>query len=103
MDRFSDFIINDCGSYYTIENAKARDFENYHTHLNKKNKVKNGKRSTCDLLIYLVCQKRVPDSPYLRESAKRISRDEKYIQKIEHKEMKDANKQKFFKVNNGIF
>lgn len=104
MDKPSDFIIMDSGRYYTIENVRARDFDNNHTHINKKfavNKKEKRERSVCEMLIHFICTKRVPTSPYLRESAKRISRDEKYIQKIINKEMKDGSRQRFFKVNNG--
>lgn len=100
MDKYGDFIIIDNGSYYTIENAKAKDFKNYHTHINKKGK--GGKRETCEMLIKLICKKRVPKSSYLRTSAKRISRDEKYIEKIEIKECKDRNKIFYFNPNKGV-
>lgn len=43
-------------------------------------------------------RKQVPKSKYLRESAKRITIDEKYIQKIEIKEEKDRNKLNY--INN---
>lgn len=105
MDDYSDFIITDNGSYYTIENIKANDFNNYHTHIKKKHKVKNKKKhkmNTCELLIHLVCKKIVPNSPYLRCSAKRISRDEKYISKIEWKECKDSDRIYYFKPNKGV-
>ena len=49
----------------------------------------------------MICRKQVPDSSYLRESAKRISRNEKYIDKINHKIEKDSQKPKYYKVNNG--
>ena len=105
MDKPCDFQIMDCGRYFTIENVKAKDFDNYHTHINKKTKDgkkrKKGYTPIQELLIQLICEKRVPTSHYLRISAKRISRDEKYIQKIDDKIRKDASKQKFFKVNNG--
>lgn len=100
MDRPSDFTIMDCGDYFTIVNIKANDFDNFHTHIRKKGK---GKTDTCDMLIKLICNKNIPRSKYLRTSAKRISRDEKYIQNICVKEEKDLHKQKFHKVNNGRF
>lgn len=84
MDKPSHFKIIDNGSYHTVINMKANDFKNYHTHLDRK--------STCELLIKLVCKKRVPKSPYLRTSAKRISRDKKYIRNIEIKEEKDKDR-----------
>lgn len=105
MDKHTHFKICDCGNYYTIENTKAHDFDNYHTHITKKqgNNISEKKqKSTCKLLIKLICKKTVPNSAYLRESAKRLSRDKRYIRNIEIKEEKDRNKQKFYRVNKGI-
>lgn len=102
VDKHDDFVISESSYRFTIENIKANDFDNFHTHIRKR-KSKKKKTQTCDMLINLVCSMRVPKSDYLRVSAKRISRNKKYIEMIEHKEMKDKNKQKFFKVNNGIF
>lgn len=105
MDKHSDFIIMDSGRYFTVENVKARDFDNYHTHINKKlavsKKEKKGK-SVCDMLIDFIVKKRVPNSPYLRESALRIARDEKYCQKVQNKIDKDRDRQRFFNQNMGI-
>lgn len=103
MDKPFHFKIVDNGSYFTIENARARDFQNYHTHIVKKRKIKNmkkGQRDTCGMLINLVCRKIVPHSSYLRVSAMRISRDEKYIQEVERKIRKDRSKQRFHKQGN---
>ena len=46
--------------------------------------------------------KRVPKSKYLRESARRVTVDKKYIEKIEIKEEKDRNKQHYINVNKGV-
>ena len=46
--------------------------------------------------------KRVPKSKYLRESARRVTIDKKYIEKIEIKEEKDRNKQHYINVNKGV-
>ena len=99
MDKPSHFKIIDNGKYFTIVNEKARDFKNHHTHINKKGK---GNRDTCEMLIRLVCKKRVPKSPYLRESAKRIRRDRKYIEKIEIKEEKDKDRIYYFNPQKGV-
>ena len=80
-------IIN-CGNYFTVINLKG-EHEN-HAHVKKK--------STAELLVKLIKRKQVPKSKYLRESAKRITIDEKYIQKIEIKEEKDRNKLNY--INN---
>ena len=64
-----------------------------HTHLKKKD--------TCHLLIKLVCRKKYR-SPYLRTSAKRISRNKKYIREIEIKEEKDKQRQYYFNPQKGV-
>ena len=94
MDKPEHFHIKDNGSYCTIVNVKANDFKNYHTHINR--------RGTCEMLVRLVCSRRVPDSPYLRESAKRISRNKKYIREIEIKESKDRNKIYYHNPQKGV-
>lgn len=93
MDKPGDFVIKKHHNHYVLINTKGKR-EN-HTHLNA---VK-----TCEMLVGLVCRKTVPTSDYLKESARRISRDEKYCKKIKNKIEKDKNKQGFYKVNNGIW
>ena len=44
----------------------------------------------------------MPRSPYLRTSAKRISRNEKYIREIEIKEEKDKQRQNYFNPQKGV-
>ena len=65
-----------------------------HTHLDN--------YETCEAIINWVCNHKVPYNDYLRESAKRVSRDEKYIMLIEIKEEKDRNKVKYCNVNRGV-
>lgn len=101
MDKHNDFQIKDCGGYYTITNIKAKDFDNYHAHINKKSGKRRNYPDTCKMLIKMVCKCKIPNSKFLRESAKRISRNPKYIEEIEIKEEKDSQKPKFHKVNNG--
>lgn len=92
MDKPSDFMIIECGNHYVLINKKGK-VEN-HTHLKKKD--------TCYLLIKLVCRKEVPRSSYLRTSAKRISRNKKYIKEIEIKEEKDKQRQYYFNPQKGV-
>lgn len=92
MDKPSDFMIMECGNHYVLINKKGK-VEN-HTHLKKKD--------TCYLLIKLVCRKQIPRSPYLRTSAKRISRNKKYIREIEIKEEKDKQKLQYFNLQKGV-
>lgn len=91
MDKHSDFKIIKCGNHCVLINTKGSYSQ--HTHIKR--------YGTCKLLIDLICNKRVPDSDYLRTSAKRLSRDEKYIRKIEHKERKDRDKQRYYNINKG--
>lgn len=67
-----------CGNYFTVININGKH-EN-HAHVKK--------YSTAHLLVKLINKKLAPKSPYLRESVKRITLDDKYIQKIEIKEEK---------------
>ena len=91
MDKPSDFIIKKHNNHFVVINTKGTRAN--HTHLNA---VK-----TCNMLVELVCRKTVPTSNYLKESARRISRDDKYKLEIAIKKEKDNQKQRFFKVNNG--
>lgn len=93
MDSRDDFKIRGYRGHFILYNCKAD--KEHHTHIYSK--------KTCERLIDWICRKIVPDSGYLRESAKRISRDEKYIEKICIKVEKDSQKPKFHKVNNGRF
>ncbi len=92
MDRKEHFkIIGEPGNYMVINTKGSYE---HHTHLKNYH--------TCELLIKLVCKKVVPNTPYMRSSAKRISRDKKYIQKIDNKIKKDSNKTKYININKGI-
>ena len=93
MDTHADFRIFQYKDHYIVSNIKGD--KSHHTHLKKYN--------TCQLIVRLVCTGTVPKSSYLRESAMRISRNEKYIQDIIVKKEKDKNKQKYYNVNNGRF
>ena len=93
MDKAHHFKIIDCGlDGYVVVNIKG-DYDN-HTHLDK--------YGTCKLLIKLVCKKIVPDSDYMRTSAKRISRNKKYIQDIDNKIRKDSNRTRYININKGV-
>lgn len=91
MDKMGDFRIFKYRDHHIICNTKGDD--SHHTHIKS--------IDTCKMLVKLVCKCQVPTSKYLRESAKRISRNEKYIQNIEVKQIKDSNKQKYYNVNIG--
>lgn len=84
--------IIDCGKYCVVAN-QAGEYKN-HTHIKR--------YDTALMLITLVRNKRVPKSEYLRESAKRITLDDKYIEAIEHKQIKDRQKSKYYNVNKGV-
>ena len=83
-------ILN-CGKYFTIVNKNGK----YKNHCHVK------KESTAHMLVRLMKKKRVPKSDYLRESIKRTTLDEKYIEKIDIKIEKDKQKQKYVNVNKG--
>lgn len=95
VDQPSDFEITHFPDGCMLRNTKMEFREKSgHTHIYK--------YDTCEMLINWICNHTVPDSPYLRESAKRVSRDEKYIMLIEIKEEKERNKIKYYNVNRGI-
>lgn len=73
MDSKSDFKIRKYRDHYVLFNRKSKS--GGHTHIHT--------RSTCHVLVRLVCKKIIPESDYLKESAMRISRDEKYIADIQ--------------------
>lgn len=72
MDCKDDFKIKKSRGQYVLYNHKSKD--KGHTHIKTK--------GTCYKLVSWVCRKVVPKSDYLKRSAIRISRDEKYIQKV---------------------
>lgn len=92
IDCKEDFKIVGYHGEYVLVNIKGENSN--HTHITNK--------GTCKLLIDLVVKQVVPNSNYLRTSAKRISRNPKYIQKINIKIEKDKNKQKYFNSNKGV-
>lgn len=82
-------IVKDKRGYVVIN---MRGEYEHHSHLKKE--------STCYLLIRLVKRRIVPDSKYLMEAARRISLDEKYIDRIERRQQREV--QRYFNVNNGV-
>lgn len=91
-DNPNDFkIFYDRGEYIVV-NIKGK-YEN-HAHLDSE--------GVCELLVKLVCKQIVPNKPYLRNSAKRITRSKRYIQKIDNKINKDKNRQKYVNINKGV-
>lgn len=58
-----------------------------HTHLKR--------MKTAEMLIRLMKKKVIPKSEYLRESVKRVTLDNKYIQDIEYKQAKDKDKKNY--------
>lgn len=90
VDDVDSLKILDCGNYITIVNVNGK--EENHAHVKR--------RSTAELLVRLVKNKRVPDSPYLRTSAKRLTLSTKYIRNINIKIEKDKNRQSYYNKNN---
>lgn len=58
------------------------------------------KLSTCYVIIRLISQRLIPRSPYLIEAAKRITTDDKYRQKLSHKQSK--TKPMYFNSSKGV-
>lgn len=83
-------IIQDSRGFVLI-NTEG-EYEN-HGHLKKK--------KTCNLLIYLMERKIVPDSKYLRKTVLRVSTDEDYKDKVRRKIEKDQNRRYYINVNKG--
>ena len=90
VDCLDSLKILDCGNYFTIVNVNGK--EENHCHVKR--------RSTAELLCRLVKSKRVPDSSYLRTSAKRLTLSTKYIKNINVKIEKDKNKRGYYNKNN---
>ena len=78
---------------HVITNTRGTFAEN-HAHIKR--------LSTCKMVIGLMKKKTVPDSPYLRKSVNRLSMDKKYIEKVNNKIKKDANKQSYFNPSKGV-
>lgn len=57
---------------------------------------------TCKKFLKLMDKGIVPDSPYLRGTALRVSLNEKYKSKVLHKIEKDKNKPHYINVNKGV-
>lgn len=89
MDKFN---IIDCGTYFTITNING-SYSN-HCHVDTKD--------TAEMLVRLMRKKRVPRSHYLRQSAMRVTLDNKYKIEIELKIMKDRDKIRYYNVNRGV-
>lgn len=84
--------IIDCGNYFTIINING-EYDN-HCHIKK--------YKTANMLVNLILNKRVPKSKYLRESAKRVTLDERYKQDIDIKIEKDRDRIYYFNPNKGV-
>lgn len=72
MDYIEDFNIKKSRGQYVLYNRKST--KGAHTHIKTKR--------TCHMLVDWVCNKIIPKSNYLKVSAMRISRDEKYIEMV---------------------
>lgn len=72
MDAIDDFKIKKSRGEYVLYNHKS--VNGGHSHI--------GTKGTCHKLVRWICDKVVPRSDYLKISAIRLSRDEKYIKKV---------------------
>lgn len=87
MDKISDFNIKRSRGHYILYNRVSKT--KGHTHIKTKR--------TCNKLTGWICDKTVPISDYLKVSAIRLSRDEKYVKKVKD-ELKQSNSRLFKKV-----
>lgn len=81
MDKFE--VIH-CGWYMTIANKKGKDRHHCHVY----------KEDTAHMLVRLMYKKRIPKSDYLRECVRRVSRDKKYIARIDEAIRKDEKRKR---------
>ena len=88
--------------YIVIED----DYRPGHIIINTKGKYKNHGHvkflGTCKKLLKMMDRNIVPNSSYLRGTVLRISLDEKYKAKVQHKIDKDKQKPKYININKGI-
>lgn len=89
----NEYLVIESKRGHTIMNMNGT-FSDNHGHVKK--------LGTAKLLIGLMEKEIVPDSSYLRETAKRISLNERYIEKVKHKIEKDKNNQQYFNPNKGV-
>ena len=76
------FRIIDCGEYMTIVNVDGS--RKHHGHVRK--------MGTAQMLVRLMKRKEVPNSPYLRETVKRVTLDQRYIERIDREIAKNMGK-----------
>lgn len=89
----NEYMVIRCKRGHVIMNTNGTFSEN-HGHVKK--------LSTCKMLIGLIEKGIVPDSPYLKETAQRISLNKKYIEKINLKIEKEKNKTHYININKGV-
>lgn len=89
----NEYLVIESKRGHTIINMNGT-FSDNHGHVKK--------LGTAKLLIGLIKKEIVPDSSYLRETAKRISLNSRYIEKINIKINNDKNKQQYFNPNKGL-
>lgn len=92
VKRIGEFVILKDRRGYVVVNT--RGLYEHHSH------VKTEK--TAELLINLVSNKVVPNSPYLIESARRVTLDESYRVSLETKQGRLQNKPKYVNINKGV-
>lgn len=92
VKRIGEFVILKDRKGYVVVNTRG-SYDN-HSH------VKTEK--TAELLVNLVRNKVVPNSPYLIESARRVTLDESYRVSLETKQGRLQNKPKYVNINKGV-
>lgn len=92
VKRIKEFVILKDRRGYVVVNTRG-SYDN-HSH------VKTEK--TAELLINLINNRVVPNSPYLIESARRVTLDESYRISLETKQNRLQNKPKYININKGV-
>lgn len=91
VKRIDEYIILETHYDFVVVNTEG-EYEN-HSHFYTK--------KTCEKFIRMIRRRTIPLSPYFRESALRVSLDEKYKDSIVQKIEKDRNKPKLVRVQKG--
>lgn len=92
IDRLDNYKIQKGSRDYIVSNLNGK-YE-HHGHFQK--------LSTCYVIIRLMNDKKVPNSNYLIEAAKRITTDPKYLEALIIKQDKNKQKQYYFNPNKGV-
>ena len=92
-DKLEHFVIYKCRGNFRIKNKIKERMRCKHTHTHLS--MSKYSYKDCEKLIDYIINCRVPYDSYLRDSAIRLSRNERYITNIEVKKQKDKDRQRY--------